>query len=248
MGTGRIDTIQVPYNPAHREVERTILPLADDLGLGILLMRPLGEGQLMRLLAHPGPARATAPVRHHHLVQALLKWGLSDPRVHCSLTATAQPGPSTQNAAGGSPPIVLPAAGPVGEETWLLDGLDKKGVDQQGNELSTRSLVMAFAPGSTQLGLPSRYSDRLDARRRPSVVDAVLGDWAGGATSFEPWLNDTGGDVAGTVCRTTDGYERPDYPDSTADHPSPSGSPIDPYALGYSEGSSSLQCRATTGT
>ena len=52
-----------------------------------------------------------------------------------------------------------------------------------------------------------------------------FGDWAGGATSFEPWLNDSGGDVAGTECGTTDGYERPDYPDSTAGaHPSPSGS------------------------
>ena len=143
--------------------------------------------------------------------------------------------------------IVLPAAGPVGEETWFLDGLDKKGVDQQGNELSTRSLVMAFAPGSTQLGPAVRPPGCASSARRRGLVS--FGDWAGGATSFEPWLNDTGGDVAGTVCRTTDGYERPDYPDSTAGaHPSPSGSPIDPYALGYSEGSSSLQCRATTGT
>jgi aryl-alcohol dehydrogenase-like predicted oxidoreductase len=104
MATGRIDTIQVPYNPAHREVERTILPLADDLGLGVLLMRPLGEGQLMRRPPSPAQLVPLRPFGVTTWAQALLKWGLSDPRVHCSLTATAQPSRLTQNAAAGSPP------------------------------------------------------------------------------------------------------------------------------------------------
>jgi aryl-alcohol dehydrogenase-like predicted oxidoreductase len=104
MRTGRIDTVRVPDNPAHREVERTILPLADDLGLGVLLMRPLGEGQLMR---RPPSLARLEPLRPFGITtwaQALLKWGLSDPRVHVSLTATSQPGRLSENAAGGSPP------------------------------------------------------------------------------------------------------------------------------------------------
>jgi len=104
MGTGRIDAVQVPYNPAQREVERTILPLADELGLGVLLMRPLGEGQLMR--RPPGPAELE-PLRPFGVTtwaQALIKWGLSDPRVHVSLAATAHPGRLAENAAAGSPP------------------------------------------------------------------------------------------------------------------------------------------------
>jgi diketogulonate reductase-like aldo/keto reductase len=104
MGTGRIDTIQVPYNPAHREVERTILPLADDLGLGVLLMRPLGEGQLMRRPPSPDQLARLRPFGITTWAQALLKWGLSDPRVHVSLTATSEPGRVAGNAAGGSPP------------------------------------------------------------------------------------------------------------------------------------------------
>jgi diketogulonate reductase-like aldo/keto reductase len=104
MATGRIDAVQVPYNPLQREVERTILPLADELGLGVLLMRPLGEGRLVR--HQPSPAEL-APLRPFGVttwVQALIKWGLSDPRVHVSLAATARPERLLENAAAGSPP------------------------------------------------------------------------------------------------------------------------------------------------
>jgi hypothetical protein len=36
--------------------------------------------------------------------RALIKWGLSDPRVHVCLAATAQPGRVAENAAAGLPP------------------------------------------------------------------------------------------------------------------------------------------------
>jgi len=104
MRSGRIDAVQVPWNPAQREAERTILPLAGDLGLGVLLMRPLGEGRLVRRAPGPAELEPLRPFGITTWAQALIKWGLSDPRVHVSLAATAQPARVAENAAAGSPP------------------------------------------------------------------------------------------------------------------------------------------------
>jgi aryl-alcohol dehydrogenase-like predicted oxidoreductase len=104
MVTRRVHTVQVPYNPLQREVERTILPLADELGIGVLLMRPLGEGELVRRQPSPAELAPLRPFGVTSWVQALIKWGLSDPRVHVSLAATAHPERLQENAAAGSPP------------------------------------------------------------------------------------------------------------------------------------------------
>jgi aryl-alcohol dehydrogenase-like predicted oxidoreductase len=104
METGRITAIQIPYNPREREVERVILPLAAELGLGVVVMRPFGEGSLMR---RPPPEAALAPLRPFGVTtwaQALLKWGLSDTRCHVAIPATSRPERMAENAAAGAPP------------------------------------------------------------------------------------------------------------------------------------------------
>ena len=98
MRTGRIDAIQVPYNPVEHDAERRILPLAAELDLGVIAMRPLGGGSLLRRFE----------------AGELLKWTLGDERVHVAIPATSSLAHARANVAAGTPPW------PSGEERRRL--------------------------------------------------------------------------------------------------------------------------------
>lgn len=106
MRTGRIGQIQIPYNVGDRVVERTILPAAADLGIGVLVMRPFGEGKLVRHTPTESDLATLAPFGVRTWAQALLKWILSDERVHGVLPATRQCTHARENAAAGEPPLL----------------------------------------------------------------------------------------------------------------------------------------------
>jgi aryl-alcohol dehydrogenase-like predicted oxidoreductase len=122
MKTGRIEAIQIPYNPLERDVESQILPLAEELDLGVIAMRPFAEGALR-------PAAAAAeldPLGLPSWATALLKWVLSDTRVHVVIPATSRPEHARENARAGSGP-------------WLDDDARKL-----VEELATRSRGMRW--------------------------------------------------------------------------------------------------------
>jgi aryl-alcohol dehydrogenase-like predicted oxidoreductase len=104
MRSGRISAVQIPYHAALREAEREILPLAENLGIGVVVMTPLGAGRLVR---RPPPNHELAPLVPFGIrtwAQALLKWVLSDSRCHIAIPATSLLGRTTENAEAGHPP------------------------------------------------------------------------------------------------------------------------------------------------
>lgn len=101
MRSGRIEMIQIPYNPLRRTAEREVLPLAESLGLGVLVMSPLQGGILERT-----PSRAElAELGVDTWAQAVLKWIASDSRVSTVLTATRRVERVRENSMGGVPPF-----------------------------------------------------------------------------------------------------------------------------------------------
>jgi len=104
LRTGRFETLQIPYNPRERGCERELLPLAAELGIPVLVMRPLGQGDLLR---HPPDKSELARLRPFGIetwAQALLKWALSDQRIDAVIPASKRPERVRENAAAGSSP------------------------------------------------------------------------------------------------------------------------------------------------
>jgi diketogulonate reductase-like aldo/keto reductase len=106
LRTTRFDAVQIPLSLRERESERRILPLAEELDVAVLVMRPLGGPGAP--LAARAPSDAELQPLHAFGVrtwaQALLKWILSDPRVDAVIPATSRRQRLAENAAAGSPP------------------------------------------------------------------------------------------------------------------------------------------------
>ncbi len=102
MREGRIDAVQLPYNVVERGCEDVILPLAEELGIGFLVMEPLKKGAYVKQLKAEPDLTPLAELGIETWGQALLAWVVSDPRVTAAIPATSRPERIAENAKAGS--------------------------------------------------------------------------------------------------------------------------------------------------
>jgi hypothetical protein len=91
IASGRFDTMQVRYNlmfrhPSDFENNQGIIRLADEQGMGVILMRPLTSGVFQKLMARSFPQISAEDVS-----RLLLNYVLSDPFVDVALVGVRDP-------------------------------------------------------------------------------------------------------------------------------------------------------------
>ena len=101
MKTGAFDAIQIPYYLGEVRCREEVLPLAREMDLGVIVMRPFSH--LKCGLLGPGGSIARMPeLKAHHdgtPGQALLKYLLADESVSSIIPATGRVGRMSENAA-----------------------------------------------------------------------------------------------------------------------------------------------------
>ena len=106
MRREKLDFVQVTYNLADTQVDRTLLPLAAERGVAVIINRPFDGGALFGAkTAKPLPGWAKE-IDCRTWAEAFLRFVVSHPAVTCAIPATSKPAHLAQNmrALGGPLP------------------------------------------------------------------------------------------------------------------------------------------------
>ena len=102
MKSGRVEAVQVPYSVGEQTCEARLLPLAQELGIGVIVMEPLGVGRYVAGLRRSPDLTPLSEFGITTWGQALLAWVLGGGRVSVAILATSKPGRIAENAMAGS--------------------------------------------------------------------------------------------------------------------------------------------------
>jgi len=101
LRTRQYDFVQINYSLAESESEKTILPLAQELGVAVIANRPFAEGAMFRHVRGKAlPAWAAEP-GIASWAQYFLKWIVSHPAVTCTIPGTGKAEHMQDNLAAG---------------------------------------------------------------------------------------------------------------------------------------------------
>ena len=95
------DFVQINYSLMDRAAAARILPLAQELRIGVIINRPFGGGGIFQVISKKPLPAWTAEFDCHSWAQFLLKWIVSHPAVTCVIPATNSPQHLEDNMAAG---------------------------------------------------------------------------------------------------------------------------------------------------
>jgi len=85
------DFIQINYSLIDRAADQRILPLAHEMGIGVIINRPFGGGGIFQVISKKRLPEWATEFDCHSWAQFLLKWIVSHPAVTCVIPATNSP-------------------------------------------------------------------------------------------------------------------------------------------------------------
>jgi aryl-alcohol dehydrogenase-like predicted oxidoreductase len=102
---GGIDFVQLNYSLAEREAERSLLPLAKERGVAVLVNRPFGAGSLFRETRNKPLPPFAKDLGATSWAELFLKFVISHPAVTVAIPATSKPDHLRQNMSAGKGPM-----------------------------------------------------------------------------------------------------------------------------------------------
>jgi diketogulonate reductase-like aldo/keto reductase len=95
------DFVQINYSLVDRAAAQRILPLAQELRMGVIINRPFGGGGIFKVISSKPLPSWASEIDCHSWAQFLLKWIVSHPAVTCVIPATNNPQHLEDNMAAG---------------------------------------------------------------------------------------------------------------------------------------------------